>query len=63
MLAAKTLTEFTNLFSPINFMEEKGMSKYLIFDSTEENKELVKKIQLCLEWHQKQNRRSNERQV
>ena len=59
MLAAKTLTEFTNLFSTINFMEEKSMSKYLIFDSTDENKELVKKIQLCLEWHQKQNRRSN----
>ena len=48
MLAAKTLTEFTNLFSPINFMEETGMSKYLIFESTDENKGLVKKIQLCL---------------
>ena len=27
------------------YIEEKGVNKYLIFDSTDENKELLKKIQ------------------
>ena len=40
------------------YIEEKGVNKYLIFDSTDENKELLKKIQWCLEWNQKQNQRS-----
>ena len=26
------------------YIEEKGMNKYLVFDSTDENKELLKKI-------------------
>ena len=39
------------------YIEEKGVNKYLIFDSTDENKELLKNI-ICLEWSQKQNRRS-----
>ena len=26
------------------YIEEKGMDKYLVFDSTDENKELLKKI-------------------
>ena len=34
------------------YIEEKGMNKYLIFGSTDENKELLK-IQWCLEWNQK----------
>ena len=34
------------------YIEEKWVNKYLIFDSTDENKELLK---LCLEWNQKQN--------
>ena len=38
------------------YIEEKGVNKYLIFDSTDTNKE--KNIQWCLEWNQKQNRRS-----
>ena len=38
------------------YIEEKGVNKYLIFDSTDKNKE--KNIQWCLEWNQKQNRRS-----
>ena len=40
------------------YIEEKGVNKYLIFDSTDGNKELLKTIQWCLEWNQKQNRRS-----
>ena len=40
------------------YIEEKRVNKYLIFDSTNENKELLKKIQWCLEWNQKQNQRS-----
>ena len=39
-------------------IEEKGVNKYLMFDSTDENKELLKKIEWCLEWNQEQNRRS-----
>ena len=31
------------------YIEEKGVNKYLIFDSTDENKELLKKIQWCFE--------------
>ena len=37
------------------YIEEKGVNKYLIFDSTDENKELLKKIEQCLGWNQKQN--------
>ena len=33
------------------YIEEKGVKKYLIFDSTDENKELLKKIQWYLEWN------------
>ena len=39
------------------YIEEKGVNKYLIFDSTDENKELLKNA-VCLGWNQKQNRRS-----
>ena len=39
------------------YIEEKDVNKYLIFDSTDENKEVNKKIQWCLGWNQK-NRRS-----
>ena len=44
------------------YIEEKGVNKYLIFDSTDENKELLK-IQWCLEWNQKQNPRSKQWRV
>ena len=40
------------------YIEEKEVNKYLIFDSTDENKELLKKIEQCLGWNQKQNWRS-----
>ena len=33
------------------YIEEQGVNKYLIFDSTDENKELLKKIQWYLEWN------------
>ena len=36
------------------YIEEKDGNKYLIFDSTDENKELLK-IQWCLKWNQKRN--------
>ena len=39
------------------YIEEEGVNKYLIFDSTDENKELLKNA-VCLGWNQKQNRRS-----
>ena len=39
------------------YIEKKGVNKYLIFDSTDENKELLKNA-VCLGWNQKQNRRS-----
>ena len=29
------------------YIEEKDVNKYLIFDCTDENKELIKKIQWC----------------
>ena len=40
------------------YIEEKGVNEYLIFDSTDDNKELLKKIHRCLEQNQKQNQRS-----
>ena len=40
------------------YIEKKGVNRYLTFGSTDENKELQKKIQWCLEWNQKQNQRS-----
>ena len=33
------------------YIEEKGVNRYLIFDSPDENKELLKKKQWCLEWN------------
>ena len=39
------------------YIEEKCVNKYLICDSTDENKKLLK-IQWSLEWNQKENRRS-----
>ena len=33
------------------YIEEKGVNRYLIFDSPDENKELLKNIQWCLEWN------------
>ena len=37
------------------YIEEKNGNKYLILDSTDEIKELTKKLLRCLEWNQKQN--------
>ena len=31
------------------YVEEKSVNKYLIFDSTDENKRVTKRIQWCLE--------------
>ena len=54
-----TLLLIDNLYLRIDhangYIEEKGVNKYLIFDSTDENKELLKKIEQCLGWNQKQN--------
>ena len=33
------------------YIEEKNENKYLIFDSTDENKKLMKKTCRCLEWN------------
>ena len=33
------------------YIEEKNENKYLIFDSTDENKKLMKKTGRCLEWN------------
>ena len=33
------------------YIEEKNGNKYLIFDSVDENKEVLKKICKCLEWN------------
>ena len=38
------------------YIEDKCMNKFLIFRSTDENKEVLE-TQWCLEWNQKQNRR------
>ena len=32
-------------------LKKKNENKYLIFDTTDENKELLKKISSCLEWN------------
>ena len=47
------------------YIEEKGVNKYLVFDSmelhsTDENKELLKKIQWCFYWNYKQNQKSGD---
>ena len=39
------------------YIEDKNGNKYLIFDTTDENKELLKNIKM-LEWYQKQNQRN-----
>ena len=39
------------------YIEEKNGNEYLIFDTTDENKELLKNIKM-LEWYQKQNQRN-----
>ena len=41
------------------YIVEKGTNKYLIFDSTDENKEILK-IQWCLEQNKRQNQRSKQ---
>ena len=41
------------------YIEEKGVNKYLIFDSTDENKELLKN-KMMLEWNQGQNQGSKQ---
>ena len=33
------------------YIEEKNRNKYVIFDTTDENKNLLKKIQWCWEWN------------
>ena len=33
------------------YIKEKNGNKYLIFDSVDENKEVLKKIRKCLEWN------------
>ena len=34
---------YTNITHASGYIEEKGVNKYLVFDSTDENKELIKK--------------------
>ena len=48
---------YLNVNHANRYIEKKNGSKYLIFDTTDENKELQKKLR-CLEWNQKQNRRN-----
>ena len=66
-ITSKKIDECENIYSVnllyllINhangYIEEEGVNKYLIFDSADENKELLKNA-VCLGWNQKQNRRS-----
>ena len=35
---------YLNITHASGYIEEKGVNKYLVFDSTDENKELIKKI-------------------
>ena len=54
-ITIKKIDDYENIFSvnplyliidhPSRYIEEKGMNKYFIFDSTDENKELFKNIQ------------------
>ena len=41
-----------------DMLKKKNENKYLILDSTDEDKEPLKKILKCLEWNQKQNQRN-----
>ena len=53
-ITIKKIDDYENIYSvnPLyltithasGYIEEKGVNKYLVFDSTDENKELVKKI-------------------
>ena len=66
-ITIKKIDDYKNIYSVnplyllinhgIGYIEEKGVNKYLIFDSTDENKELLK-MQRCLEWNKRQNQRS-----
>ena len=51
MMIVKILTAlillYLNITHASGYIEKKGVNEYLAFDSTDENKELVKKIQLC----------------
>ena len=54
-ITIKKIDDYENIYSvnPLyliiahasGYIEEKGVNKYLVFDSTDENKELLKKIQ------------------
>ena len=54
-ITIKKIDDYENIFSvnplyliidhPSRYTEEKGMNKYFIFDSTDENEELLKNIQ------------------
>ena len=55
-ISKKKIDEYENIYSmnPLHllinhangYIEEKGVNKYLIFDSTDENKELLKNTQM-----------------
>ena len=60
-IAIKKIDDCENIYSvnPLylrithanGYIEEKNENKYLIFDSTDENKKLMKKTGRCLEWN------------
>ena len=57
-ITIKKIDDYENIYSvnplyltisqPIGYMEEKGVNKYLVFNSTDENKELLKNILMFL---------------
>ena len=55
LMIVKIFTVWNPLYLIVNhangYIEEKGVNRYLIFDSPDENKELLKNIQWCLEWN------------
>ena len=64
-ITIKTFDDCENIYSvnPLyllinhahGYIKEKTGNKFLILDSTDENKELLIKVYRCLEWNEKQN--------
>ena len=71
-ITIKKIDDYENIYSvnPLylrinhasGYIKEKGVNKYLIFDPTDENKELLK-TQWRLDWNRKQNQRNKYWQV
>ena len=40
---------YVNITDASRYIEEKGLNKYLVFDSTDENKELIKNTMFLME--------------